>query len=107
MGGEPIPAGLGSLLPVPCAGVGPLPPAPHPACPAILLTPTLHLAPKSQVPLDEDCLASPGVPCPLALVGGPCWATLGQLPPSNPIQEPVPAGLEMLYIYESIFFPPL
>lgn len=39
--------------------------------------PTLYLAPKSQVPLEEDCLASPGVPLPLALVDGPPWATLG------------------------------
>lgn len=46
----------------------------------------------------RSCLASLGVPLPLALVGGPPRATLGQSPPSNPLQEPVPAGLEMLYI---------
>lgn len=38
------------------------------------------------------------------------WPSLGHpgvIASQNPIQEPVPAGLEMLYIYESIFFPPL
>lgn len=54
--------------------------------------------PKGRSRQMRGCLASLGVPCPLALVGGPPQATPGQSPPSDPIREPVPAGLEMLYI---------
>lgn len=90
-----VPAGLWSLLSVPCARVGPPPPAPHPAHPAVLLLPTLWLAPKCWVTLDEGLTGLSGGPTSPGSGGG---ATLGQSPPSIPIQEPVPAGLEMLYI---------
>lgn len=94
-GGGAVPAGLGSLLPVPCARVGPPPPAPRPAHPAVLLLPTLWLAPKCWVPSDEG-LTGPSVgPLSPGSGGG---ATPGQSPLNNPIQEPVPSGLEILYI---------
>lgn len=97
---EAVPAGPGSLLSVPCAGVGPCAgsglPALHSAQPAMPLL-TLQLHPKAESHWMRVCLASLGIPLPLALVGGPPQGTSEQLP-SNPIQELVPAGLEMLYI---------
>lgn len=96
--GGTVPAPPGSLLSVPRAGVGPLPPAPRPAHPAILLLPTIWLAPKRRVPPDEGLPGLSRGPLSPGSGGGPPQATSGQSPPSNPIQEPVPAGLEMLYI---------
>lgn len=69
-----------------------------PTHPAVLLLPTIRLAPKRRVPPDEGLPGLSRGPLSPGSGGGPPQPTSGQLPPSNPIQEPVPAGLEMLYI---------
>lgn len=103
LGGGAVPAGPGSLLPVPCAGVGTPPPAPRPAHPAVPLLLTLRLAPKSRVPLDEELPGLSGGPPSPGSGGGPSPGHSGAIASQQPPPRAGPCWLGNA-VYISLYF---